>query len=292
MLMKVLHCLCLAVTVGGTSTAVSSAAPIINWSTDDVLSNVDPNDVLTGAATNSPVMGDGTAESADGHAIWAPLPGGTVTIADGQSLILTGSMEVEGVIAGGERIAVRFGLMYEPDDATGDGSSGDTLGWLGYFSDNSNTGSGTSSNNGTARMWARNTSVTNFDTITWASVNGGLGVQVAEDATLTPGEQFIDGTFNFSMTVSRSGDSLVVSSSLVGTGSTVFNDSMTSSVISDPNQLTFSFNRVPIWAVQGADMDRVSFSDIQMSVVPEPSTTVLVFIGCIGLAYSQRKYRC
>jgi hypothetical protein len=278
--MKVI-CTCLLAAVVSASLAISasyaSAAPINNWV-------IDPSGAVTvvysGLATDSPVIGNGTANNANSGIITSVFS--TLSLLDGQSISLTGSMTIAGADPGGEDLGFQFGLMYEPGTV---GNPVDDKGWLGYKADNSNA----TQNQGALR--ARNTAGTNFATTTWISSAGSRDIVIDTEPALGNGT-FANGTYSFGITVERAGADVIVSASILGTGATTFTNVFGPVTVSTAAQKTFDFNRVGFWSVTPLDADQISFSRIDVTVVPEPNTGVLLGICMIGfVSFACRRRR-
>ena len=258
----------------------SWAAPVTNWV-------IDPSGAVTvgysGLATNSPVIGNGTSNNANSGIITSDIP--TISLLDGQSIVLSGSMEILGAKVTGEDVGLQFGLMYEPGTV---GNPVDDKGWLGYKVDNANAGQVGGGAAGNLR--ARTTTGTSFTTTTWISSSGGRDTTIATvlNSVLANGV-FSSGTYNLGITVERDGADVIVSGSILGTGSTVFTNLFGPVTVSAAAQKTFDFNRVGIWSVSPLDADQINFSAIDVSLVPEPSSFVLIGIGLSLVRIARRK---
>jgi len=259
------------------------ASPITNWSIDDFTTAHFSYVNFSGLTTDSPVVGDGTDQNADYGAINASFP--TVSLLDGQSLILSGSMTISGAKTTGERTGLFFGILYEPGTV---GNPVDHNGWLGYAADSSNDNGGVvSGDEGSGRIFARDVDGTDFNTTTWLSVGAGRGVEVANDPQA---DTFADGTYDLMFKVTRNGSNAVVSASIVGTGGTTYSDVLGPATVSDPTQLTLDFNRVGLWATD-LDAEQVTYSGMDLSLVPEPTTVVLLGLGLLTLIGARRNRR-
>jgi hypothetical protein len=245
------------------SASSASAAPVTNW-TVDTASGAIATVVYSNLATDSPVIGDGTANNANSGIITSNFP--TISLLNGESIILSGSMTIAGAKTTGEDVGFQFGVLYEPGTAE---NPADTAGWLGYKADNANAGQVGGGARGSLR--ARTTTGTNFTTTTWISSAGGRDTAIATVSnTILENGVFSSGTYDFGITVKRQGADVIVSASILGTGSTVFTNVFGPVTVTDPVQKTFDFNRVGFWSVTPLDADQVSFNGIDVSVVPAP----------------------
>jgi hypothetical protein len=85
------------------TTLHAQTTPVTGWfdNDDDV--------IVIQAEINGPIIGDGTANSADNVAIWAALAN-PITLSNGQEVVLSGSVQLVGVNAGGGD-GMRLGLF-------------------------------------------------------------------------------------------------------------------------------------------------------------------------------------
>lgn len=258
------------------------AMPITNWV-------VDPSGagtvVYSGLATSAPVIGDGSANNANSGIITSDFS--AVSLLDGESIVLSGNMTIAGAKITGEDVGFQFGLMYEPGTVA---NPVDDKGWLGYKADNANAGQTGGAAQGQLR--ARTTTGTSFATTTWISSSGGRDTTIATvaNSVLTNGV-FSDGTYSFGITVQRSGADVVVSASILGTGTTSFTNVFGPASVTAASQKTFDFNRVGFWSVSPLDADRVSFSGVDVSVVPEPNSLAIATLGMIAVIACKRILR-
>jgi hypothetical protein len=252
------------------SASSSSAAPITNWA-------IDPSGagtvVYSGLTTDSPVIGNGTSNNANSGIIDGSFS--TLSLLDGQSIALSGSMTIVGAVA--KSLGFQFGLLYEPGTV-----AIDDKGWAGYFANNTSQGV-VNANHGNLR--ARDP---NFETI-W--ISGTNTTQLAVVPSAGNGT-FSNGTYSFGMTVERVGADVKVSASILGTGTTVFTNSWGPVTVTAANLKTFNFNRIGIWSVAGLDADQITLSGIDVSVVPEPSSIVILGISIVSfVGFAYRRWR-
>lgn len=261
-------------------TSPAWAVLITNWV-------VDPSGagtvVYSGLATSSPVIGDGSANNANSGIITSDFS--AVSLLDGESIVLSGNMTIVGAKVTGEDVGFQFGLMYEPGTVA---NPVDDKGWLGYKADNANAGQVGGAAQGQLR--ARTTTGTGFATATWISSASGRDTTIATVAnSVLSNGVFSDGTYSFGITVQRSGADVIVSASILGTGTTNFTNVFGPVSVTAAAQKTFDFNRVGFWSVSPLDADQISFSGVDVTVVPEPASFVLGVIGILAVVGCKRK---
>ena len=260
----------------------ASAAPVTNWVIDP--SGVQTPGNYSGLATNSPVIGDGSANNANSGIITSTIP--AVSLLDGQSIILSGNMTIVGAKVTGEDVGMQIGLLYEPGTVA---NPVDDKGWLGFKIDNANA---LSSAAAAGNLRARTTTGTNFTTTTWISSSGERDTVISSVPNSTPGiGTFSDGTYSFNLTVEADGANVIVPGSILGTGATAFTNVFGPVTVSAAVQKTFDFNRVGIWSVTPLDADQILFSGVDVSVVPEPSSIVLIGMSVISVVGFARRRR-
>lgn len=201
----------------------------------------------SGISTNSPVIGNGTFNSADDVAIYATLAGVPLDLQVGESLQFSGSMTLSGSASAANQF--RFGLFSAADSSL--------TGWLGYMADNAIT-----STPGDLRE--RNSGNTgNY----WL---GNSATDVA-DSTM-PGGAFSSGTYQFSLTLARQAGGLQIDWSLSRNGGGY---AMNGSYF-DSTPLSTSFNRAGILIGNGLDADQAGFSNLTLTHVPESHSAMLL----------------
>ena len=253
------HCWSSLAVLGALS-AAAPAAPVINWVAVDSTNGTSPKTV-TNPGGNSPIIGTGAADSADQIALFAPISGPLdaapdITLADGFQVTLTGSALLEGSSSSMEQF--RFGLFQEV------GPSVDAFGWLGYIANNSAGASG-------GALRAKDASFGQFQTNLFISTStGGSAVNLQ---TNQDGGSFSAGTYDFAMTIERRGAELSIDASL--RRGTAFEQVWQDAVVTDPDLLTYNFNRVGFLSGNSLNADRITFSNIDVTTGPIPSAPAL-----------------
>lgn len=225
-----------------------SAAPVINWNLDSSLNGLTS---LTGVSTNSPLLGNGTANNAENSAIWATFP--ETVIPDGEGIRLSGEVTIAGSVPG--RLKFRWGLFNEQ----GAGPPDPTSGWLGYSLSNSN---GT----GPGLVIERKPGGTGFNSTSFASLST-THAQSIDSAFDFGSDLFENGTYQFEMTVARDGPSINLFGSLDGNN---FSNSWVTSDTSPAAGLDATFNRIGLIAGSGMQADQLQFSNLDLSPVTNP----------------------
>ena len=217
---------------------------------------------LTSENTASPVVGNGTSNSADAVGFHSAMP--TITLAGiGDKVTLTGTVTLTGLVSGGVR-QFRWGLY----DLNG---SADATGWLGYFA---TQGSGTT----VGELYERNTGNT-------SSYISGTGVSTTGGSAPGTGISFTDGTYSFSLEIEVVSTGYQVDSSIIRTS-----DSQNFGSVSllDTTTQTDTFDRVGFLIGNALDADQATFSNIDVTFVPEPGSTTLGLIGALALLRRRR----
>jgi hypothetical protein len=241
--------------------------------------------VGTGAPTNSAasstgiVWGNNVEGNANNSAIHATLDGDdalggiqVITLADNDLLTFTGSINLQTSITDtAGTIQLRAGV-YNTN------GSANFTGWLGYMAANS-TSSGQGAlleRTSTGNYWS-GTGATTLSSL--PSTNGGV-TSAARNLTA--------GTYNFTLSLQRSGANLLVSSNMIRQSDGI--DFAPLSNFVDTTPQTFSFNRIGFLSGGGLGADQVTLSNLSLTVVPvpEPSALVLGGLGLLGLLRRRR----
>jgi hypothetical protein len=246
-----------AIAAAGTA----SAAPVTGWTIVDSATGGATTKALAAADSDSPVVGTGADGSAAQIALYAPISGPADTAADvslsvGQTMTLTGSATLEGNTSGMEQF--RFGVFYEGSSPV------DAKGWQGYIANNSSGSTG-------GALRAKDASYSGFHDLLFAATaasGSSVNLQTARD-----GGSFLPGTYDFSMSVTRLANSLAIDASL--TRGTSFAQVWENAVVTDPDLLTFNFNRVGFLSAN-ISADRITFSDVDVTTASVPAVTLEV----------------
>jgi hypothetical protein len=232
------------------------AAPVTGWLVVDPQSGGSTSKQVFNALTDSPILGNGAVNSADMVAMYADIsgvPDGSpdIALANGQEVTLSGFATMTGINASNEQF--RWGLFQEsvpPFNA---------IDWSGFIASNSSNSSG-----GALRAKSAG------DGSTFAQTGSAVTLQIAND-----GDDFIDETYHFSLTVSRFNDELSVDASLTSADdwSQVWKDA----IAIPPTPTTFNFNRVGFLSGGGMNADQVAFSNIDVTAAPIDALTLQVF---------------
>lgn len=216
------------------------AAPLTTWT-------VDQNGAInSGLNTANPVIGDGSAESADAAAFHGDFPA-IILGSNGDSITFTGTVTLTGISASFQNF--RFGLFDH-------GASTTINGWLGYFTSNS---SGTSSgqirerNAGNSDLYVGNT--------------GSISITTTIDPQNDP---ITDGTYSMLLKLTRDGNAYDITASLIGGSGGNFSNVWT---VNDRTPVTgdvYRFDRVGILLGNGLNADRAAFSNLDVSFASAP----------------------
>lgn len=212
--------------------------------------------------TSSPILGNGTTESADNQTLYANL-GSVYTLSGaGDSLTFSGSITLAN-LNNPQADQLRFGL-YDSNGQAG------ATGWLGYFFSNTGASAGPTY----SRLWERSDPNT-------GSFGSGTGAVNIANANATPGNtSFATGSYDFALTLQRDVSGYIqISWSLEGTS---LSYSLSGSFL-DTTPLTYDFDRVGLFAGGGLNADQASFSNLSITQVPEPGVVPSLLLGVLFL---------
>jgi hypothetical protein len=250
----------------------ANAATIANWKEmNPALSGTN-----SGMNTNSPTIGNGTAENADDA--WVAGRFGTVaspesvTLSVGQTLTVSGSVTFTGGLSGTatQLNQFRFGVFDGGADFASDTTTWANGGWI-----NTPTGSN-------AGIYQAATT-SNFLT------NNTNAVLLTSTTDTTNGNAFnADSTtpYNWSFTITR--DSLTtvdLAASLTG-GLNAVNFART---VDNRTTTLFTYSTVGLLFGGGMNLDQGALSNVQYNVIPEPRTALL---GGLGMLVLLRRRGC
>jgi len=241
------------------------AATVINWTKTGASTSTNLN-------TASPTVGNATTDNADNETIYASLTS-TISLTNiGDKVTLSGSATLIGISPNGDAPysnQFRWGLYNET------GTPADTLGWLGYVA-----GNGSLANGG--NLWERD----NPNTGGFAS---GIGATIlttaAAPATILTGGTIPGVTYSFNMSLERVATGMQINSSMIR-----ISDSQQFALGSflDTTPQTYNFNRVGFLMGGDLNADQVQFSNIDVTMIPEPGTALL---GGLGMLFLLRRRR-
>jgi len=235
------------------SLATSHGAAVINW----VTTNGDAAYTAGTAATNSPVTTD-----ADGDSIVGSFSG--VTLAEGDTITLTGALNITGntgVIPGNQ---IRWGLFDAPGvPATGNGS-----GYVGVWaaaSSNIHSANGSTAN----------------------PFSGSASTTIAAGSGTAPS---YGSTYEFLLSITRvDATQISVSGSLedAGSGSSLMSWSETTGT---PAGGSFTYDSVGFLLGGTTNATQATFSNVDatMTSVPEPSALLFGIVGALALTRRRR----
>lgn len=240
----------------------AGAAPVVGWQVVNASNGAATSTPLAGAGTNSPIIGNGLDGSATQVALFAAVSGirdgaPDVSLVNGQQIVLTGSATLHGIGSAMEQF--RFGLFHE---AT---APFDAKGWKGYIANNSAGASG-------GALRAKNGAYADFESNVFASTSAsGSAVNLQ---TVVANASFASGTYDFSMTVARFGDELLINASLFDDSG--FTQTWRDASVVSPSLRTFDFNRVGFLAGANMSADKIEFHDVDVSAAPIETLTLQV----------------
>lgn len=234
--------------------ALASSAPaalVTGW----VTTNGDAGFVGGSEATGSPVTTDAT-----GDTIAANFP--AVTLADGDSLILTGSVSFNSILTGNQ---FRIGLFDGDDPVT----TGDGLGYVGIYAQAGTTAGGpVNSANGTATNPFSGGAATVIGTMT-------------NPANAAPS----GSTIAFNLTIVRDGANLDVAASYDNGGA--YNSTVSiNSTAAVP--ASFTYNSVAFLMGGSLNATQANYTNVDVTSVPEPSISLLGALGALALIRRRR----
>jgi hypothetical protein len=220
---------------------------------------------LTNENTASPTVGDGSANSADDESLDSPMPAFTLTNS-GDRVTLTGAVTLTGSAPGNANF--RFGLF--KDDGDGDNNE-----WVGYYMQNSSG--------------ANSVSLTKKPVGNTSLHMSGTGATAVGTASRPAGDPNFDaGTYNFSMSIERSGSDLLLAGTI--TNGTTYTINLSGTETAAAADGTYAFDRVALLVGGGLDADQAQFQniDVTFTPIPEPSAAALAGAAA-GLLLRRRR---
>lgn len=226
------------------------------------------NGPILNANTSAPIIGDGTANSADGEMFDSPFPALTLAAA-GDKIVFMGTIRIVGsanspATSGNPRTQFRFGLFDGDEDGLDDN------GWTGYYMSNRHGNSGTPA--GTlAEKPTGNTSI-------YLSTTGQTPLATVQGDG-TSASLFHDGTYALNLTIERNPSSQLIVSATIN-GSNGFSQSLSAT---DTTPSTFTFDHLGFLLGGNLDVDQAFLSDIQVSLNPVPEGTGFLLVGFVAI---------
>ena len=259
---------------GSSLIAMSSAhaATIANWKEMNPNAAVPTN---SGMNTNSPTIGNGTANNADDA--WVAGRFGTVaspesvTLAVGETLTVSGSV----TFTGGDTLAsqFRFGVFDGGADFAADNTTWANGGWL-YVAP------------GTAPVGLLQAATNNLFLTNNTSTSDVFKLTPSTDTNSGAFNGNSTTPYNWSFTITRDSLTTVDLSALLTGGSSPVN--FASSVNNQTTSL-FTYSTVGLLFGNGLNLDQGALSNVQYNVIPEPRTALL---GGLGMLVLLRRRRC
>lgn len=234
----------------------ANGAPVTNWLVANPQTGGATTKPLFNQASASPILGNGSEDSAAMVAMYADISGvrdgaPDVALANGQRVTLTGSTTFTGIVSNIEQF--RWGLFNE------NAAPFDAIGWQGLIASNS-------AGPGGGALRAKPPEATTF-----AQTGSAVNLKTAQD-----GDDFVDDTYTFAMSIARFNNETLIEASLTSAEdwSQVWND------IALPTFLVpaqFEFNRVGFLAGSSMRANRIEFDNIDVTVEPIDTLKLQVF---------------
>lgn len=240
------------------ASSLSHGASVINW----VTTNGDAGFVPGTEATYSPVTTDANAETIVGS-----FP--EVTLSEGEILVLTGSINITGNTGTINGNQIRWGMF----DAPGTPATGVGSGYVGVWATTANTGAGT---------------IRTADGSTTNPFSGSASTVVAtENGT---GSMTYGTEYDFVLSITRFDVTQIsVSGSLTDAGGASINS--WGETLSPASPANFTYDSVAILIGGTTAASQAAFSNVDVSLVPEPSSLLLTFAGLAPLLVRRRSNR-
>lgn len=234
---------------------------------------------ITFANTSSPIVGDGTSNSAAGEMFDSPFPALTLSAA-GDKIVFQGTVRLVGTpnsaaSSGVPRTQFRFGLFDGDDDGPDDN------GWVGYYMSNKHGNAGTPA--GTlARKSVGNTTI-------YLSATAQTSLATVQGDG-TSASLFHDDTYQMNLTIERNAlGHLLISSTLLGANG--FTQSLSATDMNAATQGTYTFDHVGFLLGANLAADQAFFSDLQVALNPVPEVSSFLLLGLIGILATAAKTR-
>jgi len=247
--------------------SVSHGATVANWQEF----NPGVATPITGAGTDSPIFGNGTANSA--QSAWIGGRFGTtttpesVTLSVGQTLTVSGGLVLTGGTNNNNQF--RFGVFDDGGQfALGDGNNW-TGGWL-----------HTIGNVASSDLYRGRTN--------GAFISTGLNALDLNSVVTRTGAFDGDSTtpFAFSMSITRDSATTVDVVSLIIGGDGVYSEQY---VENDISTGVFTYTAAGLLFGGSSGVEQAEFSGVQYTVVPEPSVGLLGLVGAMLVGFRRRR---